>query len=121
MDKLSYKGWKWPQNPERYEQLYVREPVYEKNSSDVVVFTGMGPAKRTFSGSGVFFGSTAFANFKALAALFAQTTSGALAHPVWGTFQAYFTELEMTQEPSENEVAYRFTFREADSNGAIPK
>lgn len=121
MEKMSYKGWVWPQNPEKFEQFFLREPVYVKNSSDVMVFTGMGPMKRTFTGSGTFFGSTAFEDFKALAALFAETTCGALVHPVWGTFQAYFTELEMTQEPRENEVAYRFTFREADANDAIPK
>lgn len=100
---------------------YVREPVYEKNGSGDTVFFGMGPMKRTFTGEGVFFGESAYASFKELAAKFAEPTAGALVHPIWGTYQAYLTELELTQEPKENQVAYRFTFREADGDGAIPK
>ena len=34
-------------------------------------------------------------------------------HPVWQTAGAYFTELELTQEPRDDYVAYRFTFCEA--------
>lgn len=121
MEKLSYKGWVWPENPEKYEQSYLHEPVHTKNSKDVWVFGGLGPLKRTVKGEGVFGGNTAFADFKALAALFANAASGELVHPVWGSMRAYFTELEMTQEPRENEVSYRFTFVEADANDAIPK
>lgn len=120
MEKLQYKTFVWPNNPERYQQSYVREPVYTKDESGKTVFSGMGPMKRTFSGSGVFFGSTAYDDFKELAALFATGTPGGLNHPIWGLHQAYFTELELTQEPKANYVAYRFEFREADEDGAIP-
>ena len=121
MQRMSYKGWVWPQNPEKFEQKYLREPVYYKNSQKVWVFAGMGPLKRTIRGEGAFYGNDAFSDFKALAALFANEASGELVHPVWGTVQAYFTELEMTQEPRENEISYRFAFREADMNDAVPK
>lgn len=121
MQKMSYKGWAWPENPEKYEEFYQCEPVYTKNSQKVWVFQGMGPRKLTIKGEGVFCGKDAFSDFKALSALFYNEGSGELIHPVWGSIQAYFTELEMTQEPKENEIAYRFTFQQADLNDAIPK
>ena len=121
MQKMSYKGWVWPENPEKYEQFYLREPVHIKNAADVWVFDGLGPLKRTVKGEGVFCGSSAFADFKALAAMLSSAESGELVHPVWGSMKAYFMELEMTQEPRENEISYRFTFREANGNNAIPK
>ncbi len=120
MEKMSFKGWAWPQNPEVFQMSCIRTPNYKK-SSGVYVYKGLSDLKRTFSGNGVFLGSTAFADFQALAAMLSSTESGVLVHPVWGTFQVYFTELEMTQEPRENEVSYRFEFREADSKGTIPK
>lgn len=121
MEKLSYKTFVWPQNPHTYQEEYLREPQYTKNDADEYVFSGMGPMKRTITGSGVFFGEDAFSSFRSLAALFSQTTAGTLDHPVWGQRNAYFTGLEMTQEPKENYVSYRFEFREADANGIIPK
>ena len=38
MQKMSYKGWAWPENPEKYEEFYQCEPVYTKNSQKVWVF-----------------------------------------------------------------------------------
>lgn len=121
MDKLYYKDFVWSQNPEVYRQSYSREPVYIKNDMDVVVFDGMGPLHRTITGSGSFFGATAYTDFQSLAALCGSEEPGALVHPIWGRALVYLTELEMTQDSRENHVAYRFTFREADENGVIPK
>ncbi len=121
MEKISFKGVNWPRNPETYHHSYVREPVYEKNSAGKTVFTGMGPEKLKITGTGVFSGSGAYGNFQVLLNLFQQSGAGALYHPVWGTVQAYFTELEMTQEPKENYVAYRFAFLGADDTGGIPQ
>ncbi len=121
MLKMSFRGVDWPRNPEQYRQVSVREPVYGKNSAGNTVFTGMGPVKVTVTGSGAFFGSDAYENFKVLAGLFAQSTPGALYHPVWGTVQAYFTKLELTQEPKPDYVAYSFEFRGADADGGIPQ
>ena len=121
MDKLRYKTWEWPRNPETWVQEAVREPVYTKNASNVMVFSGMSPVKRTVSGKGVFVGSNAYEDFKALEQLFRDATCGSLIHPVWGEFNMYFTELELTQEPKANYVSYRYTFREADDKNAIPQ
>ncbi len=121
MNKLVYKNYIWPQNPDHYQQSYIREPVYGKNEAGETVFVGMCPMKRTITGSGSFFGNTAYADFLALAKVFEDKTDGGLVHPVFGTYRCYFTELQMTQEPREDYVAYRFEFREADSDGAIPQ
>lgn len=86
-----------------------------------MVFSGMGPVKRTVTGTGVFFGLTAYTDFLELLALFNEGGCGALVHPVWGTCNMHFTELELTQEPKGNYVAYKFAFREADAEGAIPQ
>lgn len=121
MDKLVYKNYVWPQNPDHYEQLYIREPVYGKDEEGNTVFSGMGPMKRTITGSGSFFGETAYADFLALAKVFEENTWGGLVHPIWGTYRCFFTELQLTTEPREEYVAYRFEFREADIDGAIPQ
>lgn len=121
MNKLVYKNFVWPQNPDHYQQDYLREPVYTKNDAGETVFSGMGPMKRTISGSGCFVGDTAYTKFKELATVFAESTAGGLVHPVWGTYNCYFTELQLTQEPRSNYVSYKFEFREADSNDAIPQ
>ena len=81
----------------------------------------MGPVKRTVTGTGVFFGTTAYEDFKKLIELFKEETCGPLVHPVWGSCNMYFTELELTQEPKGNYVAYKFEFREADEEGVIPQ
>lgn len=99
----------------------MREPVYTKNAAGEAVFSGMGPVKRTVTGSGVFFGENAYADFRQLLALYNGDGCGALVHPVWGTLNAYFTELVLTQEPKSNYVAYKFEFREADADGNIPE
>ncbi len=121
MEKLSFKTFVWPQNPHTYQEENVREPVYEKNENGEDVFQGMGYLKRTITGSGVFLGDTAFSQYQKLEALFGETTPGDLEHPVWGIRYCYFTGLELTQEPKENCVSYRFTFQQAMANGVLPK
>ena len=115
-----FKNYVWPQNPEIYEQHYVREPVYTKNAEGNVEFS-IGPMKRTITGSGSFFGETAYADFLALAKVFEEDTFGGLVHPVFGTYRCFFTELKLTTEPRVDYVAYTFEFREADIDGNIPQ
>ena len=121
MEKLVYKTFTWPVNPEKYQEAFVREPVYEKSDSGDSVFSGMGPMKRVITGSGAFFGEDAYTDFNNLAKVFADADKGTLIHPVCGSRTAYFTRLQMTQSPKSDYVAYSFEFTEADSEGAIPK
>ena len=73
------------------------------------------------TGTGAFFGDDAFVQFKKLAKLFKETTPGNLEHPIWGIRYCYLTGLEMTQEPKDNYVSYRFTFTGAQTNGVVPR
>lgn len=121
MEKLRYKTFVWPVNPEHYSEEVLREPVHEKNNYGDQIFQGLGPLKRVITGSGAFAGAGAYETFSQLAALMEQTDSGILAHPVWGERRAYFTGLQMTQQPRENYVAYSFEFQAADQEDKIPK
>lgn len=120
MEKMTFKTFVWPQNPHTYQETYTRSPIYIQNDLGYTVYDSMGPMKRTITGKGVFFGDTAFADFQALAKLFAEDSTGTLIHPVWGNRNVWFTSLELTQEPKANYVSYSFTFREADGDGVIP-
>lgn len=121
MDKLSFKDFTWPTNPEVYHEEFVRDALYAKSDDGDNVFSGMGPMKRVITGSGAFFGTEAYVNFNKLAALFAQSSTGTLTHPVCGARTVYFTKLQMSQSPKSDYVAYSFEFKEADAEGAIPK
>lgn len=121
MANLTYKDFVWPQNPETYRQHYLRKATYGEDETGNDVFQGLGGLKHTITGSGVFTGETAYADFLQLAALCDQVLAGQLVHPVWGTVSAFLTELEMEQEPKANWVAYSFTFQVADANGCIPE
>ena len=120
MDSLSYKTFVWPQNPHTYKEECIREPKY-KTVDGVTYYDGMGQMKRIISGNGVFFGENAFEQFRTLAALFEESDAGNLEHPIWGIRYCYFTGLELTQEPKENCVSYKFEFTGALTNGEVPK
>lgn len=120
MDYMSYKTFVWPNNPHTYREEYAREPQYS-TVEGVASFDGMGQMKRIISGSGVFFGENAYESFRDLAKLFEDEEPGNLEHPVWGIRYCYFTGLELTQEPREDYVSYRFAFTCALTNGEVPK
>ena len=114
-----YKEFVWPQNPHTYQEACVRKPHYITEDK-VTYYQGMGAMQRVITGKGTFFGATAYEDFNRLVRVFEDSDPGNLQHPLWGIRYCYFTGLELTQEPKEDHVSYRFTFREADSNGEIP-
>ena len=120
MEKLKYKVWTWPENPETFQIQAVREPQYTVAEDGTVTYQGLGPLCRVISGSGVFHGPEAVSSFNALAVIMANGTVGELVHPQWGTIKAYFTGLNLEQDSRENYIAYSFSFREADEKGVIP-
>lgn len=85
------------------------------------ISTGIGELKRTITGEGTFYGSDAYAQYQRLQELLEDETPGNLEHPLWGIRYCYFTGLELTQEPKENVVDYKFTFTQALTNGIVPK
>lgn len=115
MANMCFGSFTWPNDPEKYEEKCTREPVYTEDGDGNKVLSGVGPVKRTVTGSGAFFGATAYANFNALLALMDRGEAANLIHPVWGTRKAFLTELVSLMELRENFVAYSFTFQEAVS------
>lgn len=120
MNFLSFKTFVWPQNPHTYREQMQREPKYLTLDGEVF-FDSMGPVQRKISGEGEFFGPGAYDHFKRLAKLFDEQSPGNLEHPVWGIRYCYFTGLELTQEPQEDWVSYRFSFTGALGDGTVPK
>lgn len=120
MDKMSYKTFVWPQNPHTYKETYQRDPKYYTQDG-VTYFDSMGDMKRYITGTGVFYGNDAFTQFKKLILLFEDKTAGNLEHPIWGIRYCYFTGLELTQEPKDNYISYKFEFTGAQTNGVVPK
>lgn len=120
MDKMAFKTFTWPENPEKLQHSYQREPVYTKDGEGNRVFAEMGAGKLVIQGSGAFFGVNALPDFGKLIALFEEGSCGTLHDPTWGDYNAYLTELELTQEPRSEYVAYRFAFTRANAAGEIP-
>ena len=118
MANLCFGSFTWPNNPETYQEKVVREPVYTENGAGEKVLSGVGPVKRTITGSGTFFGATAYANFKSLQVLADRGEAALLIHPIWGTRKAFLTELVSLLEPRENGVAYSFAFQEVNVENA---
>lgn len=119
MDKMSYKTFVWPQNPHTYKEECIREPHYITVDHETY-FEGIGQMQRIITGMGTFWGETAVSDFQKLAKLFEEAEPGDLRHPLWGNRYCYFTGLELTQEPKENCISYRFSFTQALTNGEVP-
>ncbi len=120
MDFLSFKTYVWPRNPHTYQEVTSRTPYYITQDG-VTYFQGMSDLKRVITGSGVFYGPDAYEQYKQLQRLAEESSAGNLEHPIFGIRYCYFTMLEVTQEPKENYVSYRFEFTQAKVNGEIPK
>lgn len=120
MERMTFKTFVWPENPESFQIRAVRNPKYTVSENQDYVYSGLGPMCRVISGSGVFWGEYAVQNYNTLQVLMANGTVGELKHPLLGNMQAFLTGLTMDMEGREGYVAYRFTFREADEEGMIP-
>lgn len=120
MNFLSYKTFVWPQNPHIYKEVTSRTPYYITQDKETY-FTGMSDLKRVITGSGVFCGENAYDQYKDLQRVAEESAPGNLEHPVFGIRYCYFTMLEVTQEPKEDYVSYRFEFTQAKANGEVPK
>lgn len=117
---LKYKNYTWPTDPHTYREVLIREPLYTTQNG-TSTYSKMGATHRLITGSGSFFGATAYQDFKVLLELADDSTAGTLIHPIWGSRYCYLTKLELTQEPRENFVSYSFEFTQARADGTIPK
>ena len=120
MEKMRFRMFDWPENPEEFGIYMVCQPQYQINSIGQYDYTGMGPMCRVLRGQGVFCGEDAVQSFNALAVMMATRDQGELYHPIWGTSTAYLTELKMSQRSRPDYIEYSFAFRETDEKGGIP-
>lgn len=119
MEKLKFKDFTFPENPETMSIQFVRPVLFERKTDGTVEFYGLGPGCRTLTGSGAFFGPLAYTRFITLSNMVYDSSPGTLELPILQDWSAYLTQVEATQTPTENYVAYRFTFREADAKGRV--
>ena len=117
---LKYKTYTWPTEPQTYREVVSREPLYVTRDG-VTSYSSISATHRVITGSGVFFGDSAYSDFRELMELAEDNSPGTLVHPDWGSRYCYFTKLEMDQEPRENFVSYRFEFTQARSDGTVPR
>lgn len=118
---MRYKDYIWPSNPGSYRISFRRVVAEHKLPFGRSVTQDLGQVCRVLEGEGEFAGEGAYEEFKRLATVFYGEGAGVLVHPVWMTTRAYFTELEVVQEPVPDYVRYRFAFCEAGSEGAALK
>ena len=109
---MRYKDYIWPSNPGSYRISFRRVVAEHKLPFGRSVTQDLGQVCRVLEGEGEFAGEGAYEEFKRLATVFYGGGAGVLVHPVWMTTRAYFTELEVVQEPLPDYVRYRFSFWE---------
>ena len=113
MLRMRFGSFVWPNNPRTYTISCKRQTAVHKVPMGGFVVQDLGRTAMVMKGEGEFFGAHAYDTFLELLAVFQKGGRGVLVHPVWQTAGAYFTELELTQEPRDDYVAYRFTFCES--------
>lgn len=118
---MQYKDYVWPTSPSSYQEEWILEPEYSKDSLGNDVYNGMKPVQLVITGTGVLMGEDAVEEFQILAGIFRGDEPGDLVHPLWGTRYCYFTRLKMTQEPKADYIAYEFTFEQSQANGFLPR
>lgn len=112
LSPMKFKDFTWPHNPRTYTIEYRREMGVQKVPFGRYHLQDLGLTRRVMKGEGEFVGEDAYEQFKALASVFYSDGPGVLVHPVWQAANAYFVELNLSQEPRQDYVKYTFTFWE---------
>lgn len=113
LSPMRFKSFVWPHNPRTYTITFQRNMALHKIPFGRHVLQSLGQPRRVMRGEGEFAGEGAYDKFKELATVFYEETPGVLVHPVWMTATAWFTDLELRQQPRRDYVAYSFEFWEA--------
>ena len=116
---MQYKTFVWVNNPKSYTLSCERLTAAHKIPLGDYCVQDLGRSCTVLRGEGEFFGAGAYTQFRRLMEVF--RSPGALRHPVWQCSRAYFTRLELAQEPREDYVAYSFEFCDAGEEQAAPE
>ncbi len=114
---MRFKDFIWPNNPHTCSVTRQRQVVAYQYPGGGFSLEDMGQNRRVMSGAGEFYGEGAYKNMMDLLAAYEKEGAGRLFHPVIKLEQAVFSCLELTQEPRDNYVAYRFEFLEECGTG----
>lgn len=98
----------WPNDPETLKVGYLRKVDVEAAENGLWTVTNVARMGRTFDGEGVFFGETAYEDFRSLAQYLYSGEKVTFVHPQWTQANVMLTELEVTEECRENVLHYRF-------------
>ena len=118
---MQYKTFVWVNNPKSYTLSCERLTAAHKIPLAGYCVQDLGRSCTVLRGEGEFFGAGAYTQFRRLMEVFRSSGAGALRHPVWQCSRAYFTRLELAQEPREDYVAYSFEFCDAGEEQAAPE
>lgn len=118
---MQYKTFVWVNNPKSYTLSCERLTAAHKIPLGDYCVQDLGRSCTVLRGEGEFFGAGAYTQFRRLMEVFCSPGAGALRHPVWQCSRAYFTRLELAQEPREDYVAYSFEFCDAGEEQAAPE
>ena len=118
---MQYKTFVWVNNPKSYTLSCERLTAAHKIPLGDYCVQDLGRSCTVLRGEGEFFGAGAYTQFRRLMEEFRSPGAGALRHPVWQCSRAYFTRLELAQEPREDYVAYSFEFCDAGEEQAAPE
>lgn len=108
---MQYKTFIWPHNPRIFKSRLQRQTAVLKHPGGDYTLQDLGNAGRVFEGEGEFYGPEAYNTFRRLAAVFCESGAGVLYHPSWRSCTAWFTSLQLLQEPREDYVSYGFVFQ----------
>ncbi len=112
LSAMRFKSFVWPHNPRDFRVVWQRRVTVLDAPGGRYFLQEIGKTCRTFQGVGEFYGPKAYDQLRQLARVFREDGPGLLVHPLWDSRMAYFTRLELTQEPRQDYVAYTVRFTE---------
>lgn len=110
LSKIKYKSFTFPNNPEttsmKCDRAYIKHKYPELAGNELEDF---GINACIITGTGVFFGTSAYSNAKKLYNEYKKSGVGTVKHPIysWVT-RGLMTNLEFTNEPEVNTIHYTF-------------
>lgn len=108
--KITYKDFEFPYNPAttsyKIDRTYIKHKYLELAGNELEDF---GPNACIISGSGEFFGDSAYSDWKRLLKEFKKGEVGSVSHPIFTDItRGLMTSLQATLEPREDYVKYSF-------------
>lgn len=110
LSKIVYKGFEFPYNPAttsyKIDRTFIKHKYPELAGNELEDF---GPNACVISGSGEFFGSNAYSNWRALLKEFKKKGVGQVSHPIFtDVTRGLMTSLHADVEPRPDYIKYSF-------------